>query len=135
MVQPYIPLVPQCSRILLSGAKTPKECLEMATCVHDARLQQPGKDGGAGIALSADTTHPRAADGAATLASKEPLGPDALLPVFDLAEYLSGRGDPDASLAQCCALAECLRGAAIIPANCRCSVLVGATLKERQVLS
>ncbi|KAK9842098.1 hypothetical protein WJX81_008332 [Elliptochloris bilobata] len=81
----------------------------MATSIPEASIQQGPKDGGVGIALNADTTRLRAVDGSATLASEGPSHPEFLLPVFDLAEYLSGRADPGASHAQCRALAECLR--------------------------
>ncbi len=84
----------------------------MATSVSRPGIQPAAKDAGAGIALSADATRLRATEGsAATLACQEASAPDALLPVFDLADYLSGREDPAASAAQCRAVAECLRGA------------------------
>ena len=84
----------------------------MATSVPDEASQQGRKANAAGIALSADTTRLRAVnDPAASLASEGHSHSDFLLPVFDLADYLSGRTDPDAKLRQCCALAECLRGA------------------------
>lgn len=87
-------------------------CESMATSVPDEASQQGRKANAAGIALSADTTRLRAvSDPAASLASEGHSHSDFLLPVFDLAEYLSGRTDPDARLRQCCGLAECLRGA------------------------
>ena len=74
--------------------------------------QQGRKGNAAGIALSADTMRLRAVnDPAASLATEGHSHSDFLLPVDDLAEYLSDRTDPDAKLRQCCALAECLRGA------------------------
>ena len=76
----------------------------MATSVSRPGVQPAAKDSGAGIALSAATTRLRAMEGSA---------PDALLPVFDLADYLSGREDPAACAAQCRAVAECLTGAGV----------------------
>lgn len=84
----------------------------MATSVPETASQVVCKATGAGIALSADTTRMRAVnDPAASLASEGRSHSDFLLPVFDLADYLSGRTDPDANVRQCSALAECLRGA------------------------
>ena len=83
----------------------------MATSVPDSASQQGCKAAGVGIALSADTTRLRAVDEpAASLVSEGHSHSEFLLPVFDLADYLSGRMDPDANCRQCRALAECLKG-------------------------
>ena len=105
----------------------------MAASVPEAASQAGRKATGAGIALSADTTRLRAVDDpAASLASDGHSHSDFLLPVFDLADYLSGRTDPDASVRQCCALAECLRGA--LPSCLTVSLLPLNLLSEPGVL-